>query len=266
MGNLLWDLHTNIERESPGGDRFTLFALNKLKLKKSEKFKVLNLGCGKGLETICLAKNVNGHINAVDAHEPYLEELVKLVEKHGLDDKVTIYLEDMMELPFSKNSFDIIWIEGAIHEVGFENGIKEFRKYLKPNGYLVISDYVYTKPNRPLELARYFEDFYPDINTVDYNTALAEYNNYKVIDSYVLEEGAWWESYFKPLRIRLQELNDIYRMDLIARKTLDSREKEIILREKYKEYFGFAFYILRKNASILTKEKKSKILRKMDEK
>lgn len=265
MNKLLWKLQMNIERQSPGGDRFTLNALSKLKLKKNQEVKILNIGCGKGFETICLAKNINGQVYAVDAHEPYLEELVKSVEKAKLDDKVNIFLDDMNELPFSKNFFDVIWIEGSIHIVGFEEGINKFKKFLKPDGFMVISDYIWNKKGAPLELINYFNDFYPTMNTLEYNNLIAELNNYKVVDSYTLEENAWWENYFKPLRVQIQKLTLEHLFDANARKLFESRLKEINLREKYREYYGFAFYILKKNKEALTIDKKNKIKKKIEQ-
>lgn len=46
----------------------------------------------------------------------------------------------MFELPFSANTFDIIWSEGAIFIIGFEQGLREWKPFLKLGGYLVLSE------------------------------------------------------------------------------------------------------------------------------
>ena len=47
--------------------------------------------------------------------------------------KFIIYMDD---LSFEKDSLDLIWSEGAIYNIGFERGLKEWRNYLKPEDTL----------------------------------------------------------------------------------------------------------------------------------
>ena len=46
----------------------------------------------------------------------------------------------MFEMSFLDDSFDIIWAEGSIYLIGFERGLKEWRQFIKPNGFLVVHD------------------------------------------------------------------------------------------------------------------------------
>jgi SAM-dependent methyltransferase len=70
----------------------------------------------------------------------FLEALEQRSEKTGLKDKISLLEKSMDELPFEKESLDLIWSEGAIYNIGFENGIKNWKKFLKPGGYLVVSE------------------------------------------------------------------------------------------------------------------------------
>ncbi|WP_373463197.1 hypothetical protein [Bacillus sp. SORGH_AS_0510] len=36
----------------------------------------------------------------------------------------------MKSLPYDEGQFDIIWSEGAIFIIGFEKGLREWKKYL----------------------------------------------------------------------------------------------------------------------------------------
>jgi hypothetical protein len=40
----------------------------------------------------------------------------------------------MDDLPFKEEELDLIWSEGAIYNIGFEKGLREWRKYLKKMG------------------------------------------------------------------------------------------------------------------------------------
>ncbi|GAM56739.1 probable transcription regulator [Vibrio ishigakensis] len=46
----------------------------------------------------------------------------------------------MGDLPFEEDSFDVLWSEGAVYNIGFETGIRDWRKYLKSGGTLVVSE------------------------------------------------------------------------------------------------------------------------------
>jgi hypothetical protein len=37
----------------------------------------------------------------------------------------------MDKSPFRSEEFDLIWAEGAIYNIGFENGLRKWRKFLK---------------------------------------------------------------------------------------------------------------------------------------
>ena len=46
----------------------------------------------------------------------------------------------MEQLAFAPESLDVIWAEGAIYNIGFSRGIREWRPLLKKDGYLVVSE------------------------------------------------------------------------------------------------------------------------------
>jgi len=46
----------------------------------------------------------------------------------------------MQDMDFPCETFDIIWAEGSIGTVGLERGLREWRRFLKPNRFLVVHD------------------------------------------------------------------------------------------------------------------------------
>jgi hypothetical protein len=46
----------------------------------------------------------------------------------------------MDNLSFRDEELDLIWSEGAIYNIGFERGLREWRKYLKAEGYIAVSE------------------------------------------------------------------------------------------------------------------------------
>jgi ubiquinone/menaquinone biosynthesis C-methylase UbiE len=128
---LIIDFHKNSERQGPGSEKDTLRALGLLSLPNDQNLKVADIGCGSGGQTISLAKNLNGQIIAVDLFPGFLNELKIKSQKLGLTDKIVTLEKSMHDLPFYKDEFDLIWSEGAIYNMGFENGLEKWKDYLK---------------------------------------------------------------------------------------------------------------------------------------
>lgn len=137
---LLIDFHKDAERQGPGSNEDTLRALSFIDLDKKRQLKVADFGCGSGAQTIALAQNLNAKITAVDLFPEFLEKLNSNAEKLGLQDKIITLEKSMDDLPFEKDEFDLIWSEGAIYIIGFEEGIKKWKEYLKIGGYIALSE------------------------------------------------------------------------------------------------------------------------------
>lgn len=43
-------------------------------------------------------------------------------------------------MDFVPESFDLIWAEGYIYIIGFKKGLQDWKKFLKPGGYLICSE------------------------------------------------------------------------------------------------------------------------------
>ena len=109
-------------------------------LPKLDKPRILDVGCGSGAPTIEMARLSNGQIIGLDVNQPSLDRLTRRIEKAGLSDRVKVMKCSMVDMDFPDESFDIIWAEGSIHVVGFKRGLKEWRQFLKPKGFMAVHD------------------------------------------------------------------------------------------------------------------------------
>jgi ubiquinone/menaquinone biosynthesis C-methylase UbiE len=134
-GDIFFEIHQNLPREGPGRNEYTRKAFEMLP--KSDNPHILDIGCGTGGPTLELARLSKGEVLGVDIHQPYLDELARKAERAGLSDHVKAMKCSMSKMDFPDESFDIIWAEGSIFIIGFERGLKDWRRFLKPNGYLV---------------------------------------------------------------------------------------------------------------------------------
>jgi len=46
----------------------------------------------------------------------------------------------MDSLQIAAGTLDAVWSEGAIYNIGFEKGVREWRRFLKPGGILAVSE------------------------------------------------------------------------------------------------------------------------------
>ena len=128
-----------LERQGPGGDEQTLRALEFLPETRSG-LRIADIGCGTGHQTEVLARHLDGTITAVDLLPEMIEELEARMRRAGLDDRVTALVGSMDDLPFRDGEFDIIWAEGSIYNIGFERGLAEWRRFLKPGGVIAVTE------------------------------------------------------------------------------------------------------------------------------
>lgn len=244
---LIIDLHKNSERQGPGSEKDTLRALDLLNLPTEQNLKVADIGCGSGGQTISLAKNLNGQITAVDLFPVFLNELNEKTQKLGLKHKIVTLEKSMDDLPFNKNEFDLIWSEGAIYNMGFENGIKKWKNYLKAGGYLAVSEITWISQSRPKEIEEFWKAEYPEIDTASNKIRQLENNGYSLVGYFILSQNSWIEAYYKPMQARFEHFLKRHNNSELARKVVADNQAEIDLYQKFKDYYSYGFYLAKKN-------------------
>jgi ubiquinone/menaquinone biosynthesis C-methylase UbiE len=241
---IFFDIHKDLPREGSGRDEYTQKAFDMIPYIKQPR--ILDIGCGPGLQTIKLAQISDGIIIGTDSHQPYLDQLEKSIKKEKLSNRITTINQSMFEMDFQEQYFDIIWAEGSIFIIGFETGLKEWNKYIKKNGYLAVHEMTWLKDSPPKEISDYWKRVYPGINTIEKNLEIIKKCNYKIIDYFPLPEDAWWDFYYNPLEKRLQKLRLKYKNNQKAQKMINEEQEEIDLFRKYNKWYGSVFYVMQK--------------------
>ena len=154
----------------------------------------------------------------------------------------------MTELPFADNEFDALWAEGSVYNMGFENGIRTWRRFLKPEGMLVLSEITWLSDVVPAEIRAYWEKEYPEIATASGKIAALERNGYSPVAYFALPENCWRENYYDPLRERFSVFLAEQGHSDRAREIVAMEEQEMALYEKFHQFYGYGMYIARKRA------------------
>jgi ubiquinone/menaquinone biosynthesis C-methylase UbiE len=244
MVNVFFEVHRDLLREGSGDNNSTRKAYLMLK-GLPEKPRIMDIGCGPGMQTITLARLSKGRIVAVDNHQPFLEQLKKKAAEEGVGDKIAAVNGDMTALNYGDGSFDLVWCEGAIFVIGFEKGVREWRRLLKGKGYLVVSEFCWLKPDPPEEVRKFVES-YSGAKTINENLEIIRKAGYRVISHFVLPEESCWTHYYTPIDAKLPSLKLKYKDDKEALAHLAGEELEIDMFRKYSDYYGYVFHITQK--------------------
>ncbi len=243
----LYELFTDLPRQGPGNSRSTQNAYSLLK-KLPEMPIILDIGCGSGAQTLDLARISGGLVVAVDNYQPFLDFLEKRAIEQNLQTHIRTQHGDMFALEFKENSFDIIWAEGSIYKIGLEKGLTEWSKFLRVGGYIVVSDAVWLKANPPEPFKSFILQECPDITNITGCLSRINRSGFECQDYFTLPENAWREDYYKPVKARLEEFKIKYKKNRDAKKVAANMETEIKYYEKYSDYFGYVFFILKKSS------------------
>lgn len=196
------------------------------------------------MQTVELAKLSGGQIFALDFHDPFLEQLRESIKKEGINDRIKVVKGDMCNLKFEHGSFDVIWSEGAIFIVGFEKGLREWKRLLTLKGYVVVSELSWLKHDAPKEANEYMKQMYPVIKTIEGNIEIIQNSGYRLVNSFVLPSKSWWDNYLTPIETKLPYLKTEYKDDKEALQVITNEETEIEMFRKYADYYGYVFYIM----------------------
>jgi len=241
----LYELCEALPRCGPGDNESTRRAFHSIPKVPKQPF-ILDIGCGSGVQTLVLARISNGKIIALDNHQAFLDKLMKAARDEGLEENIIAKNISMLDMDFDENTFDIIWSEGALYFMGFQNGLRRCHQLLKNDGYLSVTELVYLAPDPPVAVTQYFENEYPDIKDVQGNIELIQNEGFHLISHFTLPKSAWLDSYYLPIEKELPRLNKKYQGNEIALGVFEGFRNEINLYKKYSEFYGYEFFGMKK--------------------
>ncbi len=242
--HIFFEIHSGLEREAPGSNAETRNAFKLLPPMTDPE--VLDIGCGPGAQTLELACLTPGRITAVDTHQPFLDRLEKDILTKNLAGRVTTLNRSMDDLPFPPESFDLIWSEGAIYNMGLETGLTAWRRLLKPGGCIVLTEAAWLKDDPPSEIYEFWSEEYPEMGTRDQNRERIVRSGFEILGEFPLKSSSWQEGYYGPLSARIETLEQKYRNQPDLLKILQEERHEIRMYEQYGEYYGYVFYVIQK--------------------
>jgi len=130
--------------------------------------------------------------------------------------------------------------------MGFNNGLQSCYRYLKNNGNIAITELTWLKDNPPEKPAEFFANAYPTIKNIEENLSVIEESGYRLEEYFIVPERDWRENFYVPLEKRITALRNKYMGNQDALSILDDEYEEILLYREYSEWYGYVFYIMKK--------------------
>jgi len=243
--DLIIESHVGLERQGPGSPETIIKALSFIDdLDKISQ--VADLGCGTGGQTMILAQNIAGNITGVDICPNFINVFNDNAEKLNLGERVKGIVGSIEDLAFPKEEFDLIWSEGVIDSIGFEKGLCYWKDFLKKNGYIAVTNPSWLTDERPAEIEKFWVDAVQGLDTVANNISTMQKVGYEVITSFVLPEKCWTDNYFIPREAAEKVLLKKYVGNKTVEAYIKDEQYEVELYSKYKQFYGYVFYIAKK--------------------
>ncbi len=243
-------LYERLPRQGPGAHSCTARALALTGMDPGP-LRALDVGCGSGASTLSLARLGVGHVTALDLHAGFIEQLTRRVVDAGLEGRVSAERGDMTRLAerFEPESFDLVWSEGAIYFLGFDDGLRALARLLRPAGCVAVTHVSWLVPDPPTECRAFWAEEYPAIASVETNCAIVQAAGLELLGHFTLPRAAWIDDYYGPLAELVAAERERGGLGDTEHAVLSMIEREAALFERFGGCFGYEFYVIRKPAT-----------------
>ena len=209
--------------------------------------RVLDLGCGKGVTSVFLAREFGVQVYAVDFDQwegwTSVDGRWNNAKKHGVEHSVIPITADARSLPFAQGFFDAIVCVDAYFYFGADDAyLENIIKFLRPGGQIgmIVPGYMKDITNGvPDYMREEFDDGSCTWQTVPWWRNLWEKTGLVSIDVADNLTDGW------ALWLRYQEASDEYAKNESSNES-ENNETEIIRKDKG-EYIGFVRLVATKN-------------------
>jgi ubiquinone/menaquinone biosynthesis C-methylase UbiE len=187
--------------------------------------RILDIGCGSGVSTFELARLSRGEIIGIDIDQPALDKFTRKIKEAGLTARVQAVNCSMFDMDFADEIFDMIWSEGSIYAIGFETGLREWRRFLKPGGFMVVHDEQGNVKEKLKQISKC---------------------GYELIGYFILSEDTWRTEYFAPLEKLIAGSRARYSDDPKVLEELHQAQKELDMFKKHPERNSSVCFVMKK--------------------
>lgn len=246
MEQYFFEAFEGMKRLGPGSKESTLKAAALYPVRNAP-VKILDVGCGVGAHTFQLAQLLPmAEITAIDNNPAHIAEFQKTAELSGLSMRVKGAVMSMFEMTFADESFDLIWAEGSIYIAGFTNGIRDWKRLLKTDGYLICSEISWLVDHPSEKCRQYWSEAYAEMDSVANKLEQIKSAGYIPQESFVCPPSDWTENYYDLLQANLHRIEKKYSKHTEAMGVVKMLQEEIDLYRQHGNEYSYVFYVMKK--------------------
>lgn len=138
--------------------KYRNMALDRLNIKRGETVLEIGFGTGHCLKRMAELVGENGKVYGIDISSGMLEVTKQRLEEAGLLDRVELYCEDALKIPYEDNKFDAVFMSFTLELFDMpeiSKVLSEIKRILKQNGRLGVLSM--SKENGDSILSRLYE-------------------------------------------------------------------------------------------------------------
>jgi len=238
-----WKLTVDFLCQSPGSEASTRRAFGMLPALPASA-RILDCGSGPGRQTFDLASLCSARIEAVDVLPPFIDALRERAEALGLSERIEARVQSMLDVEPPPGGFDLIWCEGAVYNVGFENALRTWRPWLAAGACVGVSEATWMTPSPPAQALAFWDEAYPAMQLHEDNVRTIEACGYELLGSFPQPAGDW-RQYYGPREERIRsmraETNDPDELEALAHFEAEGR-----LYDESEGAYTYVFYVVRR--------------------
>jgi ubiquinone/menaquinone biosynthesis C-methylase UbiE len=204
-GGLLWEAVMS-EQIHSGGPEATDLLAKKLGLKKG--MVVCDICSALGAPARHIASKYGVMVKGVDATKTMLQKAIERTKAAKLDNIIEYFEANAMDLPFKKDTFDVVWGQEAWCYVSDKNRLlQEAFRVLKPGGMIGFTDWIITGKITQAELDPLYDSMvFPYMETFEGYQELLKKNGFKVVEALdqTDEFAKCFDQYFDMVNVQLK--------------------------------------------------------------
>jgi ubiquinone/menaquinone biosynthesis C-methylase UbiE len=114
---------------------------------------VLDVGCGSGHTACLIAERYGGRVQGIDLSDVMIRKAQERARSRGVTDQVEFRVADATQMPFEKDSFDVVFFESVLTPLPGDKkqALSEMVKVVRPGGRVAANEST-VDPSAPDEL------------------------------------------------------------------------------------------------------------------